>query len=98
MYVVRDVFRLQFGHYKDVKALLKEVQGKDFIPQAKSMRMLTDFTGDSYRLVFEAEFDSLASYEKGLQSGMGEKDWQKWYEQFKQHVLSSYREILKIEA
>jgi hypothetical protein len=98
MYVVRDIFRLKFGHYKDVKTLLKEVQGKDFIPNAKSMRILTDFTGDSYRLVFEAEFDSLASYEKGLHSGMGEKDWQKWYEEFKKHVVSSHREILKTES
>ncbi len=76
MYVVRDIFHLKFGHYRDVKALMDEADSKNMFPQAKSRRMLTDFTGDSYRLIMEEEFDSLGEYEKELSSGMGQGDFQ----------------------
>ena len=47
MYIVRDISYLQFGHYRDVKALLDEARKKNMMPQAKSFGMFTDFTGDS---------------------------------------------------
>jgi hypothetical protein len=65
------------------------------VPDAKSSRVLSDFTGDSYRLIFEEGYDTLAEYEKSLAESMGMADWKKWYEKFKQHVASSQREILK---
>jgi hypothetical protein len=67
----------------------------ELMPEAKSTRVLTDFTGDSYRLIFEEGYDTLADYEKSLTSGMNEDLWKKWYEKFKPLVLSSHREILK---
>lgn len=95
MFIIRDIFHLKFGHYKDVKALMDEAYNKKMFPEAKSMRVLTDFTGDSYRLILEEGFDTLADYEKNLSEGMSQDDWQQWYEKFKSHINYSRREILK---
>lgn len=96
MYIVRDIFHLRFGAYKEAKALLDEAYSKGLLPDAKSSRVLSDFTGDSYRLIFEEGYDSLAEYEKFLAESMNKADWKKWYEKFKQHIASNHREILKL--
>lgn len=96
MYIVRDIFQLRFGAFKDAKALLDEAYSKGLLPDAKSARVLSDFTGDSYRLIFEEGHDSLADYEKSLTGSMDKADWKKWYEKFKQHIESSHREVLKL--
>lgn len=95
MYIIRDIFKLKFGQYKDAKKLLDEAYSNGLLPEAKSSRILTDFTGDSYRLIFEEGYDSLADYEQSLTSSMQEDAWKKWYEKFKTHVDTSHREILK---
>lgn len=96
MYIVRDIFQLHFGHYKEAKALLDEAYSKGLLPDAKSSRILTDFTGDSYRLIFEEGYDSLTEYEKALSESLELKEWKKWYEKFKVHIQLSHREILKV--
>jgi len=95
MYIIRDIFQLKFGHFKDANTLLKEAMDAGMMPEAQEARVLSDFTGDSYRLIFEEGYSSLADYEKSLSSSMGEDKWKQWYEKFKQHVESSHREILK---
>ena len=95
MYIVRDVFHLKFGQYRPAKALIDEAKQKNMFPEAKSMRVLTDFTGKSYRLIMEEGFDSLQEYEKNLGAGLNEADWKSWYERFIPLVETSYREILK---
>ncbi len=95
MFIVRDIFQLRFGVYKDAKALLDEAYSKGLLPDAKSARILSDFTGDAYRLIFEEGHDSLADYEKSLQDSMNKADWNKWYGKFKPLVSSSHREILR---
>ncbi|HVK97116.1 MAG TPA: ester cyclase [Flavisolibacter sp.] len=94
-YLVRDIFQLKFGHYRDVKKLLDEAFESKLMPEAKVQRIFTDFTGDAYRLVLEEGFDSLNEYETSLTRGMATTGFQEWYNQFKQHVESSHREILK---
>ena len=94
-YVIRDIFHLKFGHYRDAKALLDEAKNNHMLPDAQNLRVLTDFTGDAYRLIMEEGYNSLADYEKSLTDEMGQADWKEWYEKFKQHVMSSHREILK---
>lgn len=96
MYIIRDIFHLKFGHYRDAKALMDEAKAKNMFPEAKSFRMLSDFTGDSYRLIMEEGYDSLAEYEKAITSGMGHADFQSWYARFKEIAVSSHREILKV--
>jgi hypothetical protein len=71
MYIVRDIFQLKFGHFRPVKALMEEAMQKRIMPEAKSNRILSDFTGDSYRFIFEIGYDSLADFEKELTSDMG---------------------------
>src|SRR5437867_199105 len=78
MYIIRDIFHLHFGHYRDAKALVDEAMRKNTMPQAKSLRLLTDFTGDSYRLIFESGYDSLADYERSLTGAMAPTEWKKW--------------------
>lgn len=95
MYVIRDIFYLKFGHYKDAKALLDEAISKNLMPEAQQRRILSDFTGHSYRLIFEESFNSLAEYEKMLTEGMATPEWQSWYGQFKPHIERGEREILK---
>lgn len=75
MYIIRDIFRLRFGHYKEAKALLDEAYSKGLLPDAKSSRILSDFTGDSYRLIFEEGYDSLSDYEKSLAESMDKSNW-----------------------
>jgi hypothetical protein len=94
-FLVRDIFQLRFGHFRDAKKLLDEAAEKNMMPPAKQMRVLTDFTGDSYRLIFEEGFDDLQEYETSLTSSMKADEWQQWYERFKPHVERSHREILK---
>ena len=48
MYIVRDIFQSKFGHFRPVKALMEEAMQKGMMPEAKSNRILSDFTGDSY--------------------------------------------------
>lgn len=95
MYLIRDIFYLKFGEYRQVKALLDEAMTQKLWPAEPGFRILTDFTGRSYRLIMEQPAASLADYEKGLQQELSQPDWETWYAKFKQHVASSDREILK---
>ena len=94
-YVVRDIFQLKFGHFRPVKELFQEAFDKNMAPDAKFSRILSYFTGDSYRLVLESGYNSLLDYESNLSAGMAEPEWQAWYKKFMDHVESSHREILK---
>jgi hypothetical protein len=95
MFIVRDIFQLRFGAYKEARALLDEALRKGLLPDAKSARILSDFTGDAYRLIFEKGHDSLSAYERSLSESTGTKEWKAWYEKFKLQVTGSRREILR---
>ncbi len=95
MYIVRDIFQLKFGQYKQAKELLDEAQAMKMFEDGKSRRVLSDFTGDAYRLVLEQGFDTLADYENHLKNGFSNPDWGKWYGRFREHIVSSHREIMK---
>jgi hypothetical protein len=95
MYLIRDIFQLKFGAFKDALQLMKQAKAQNILPDSNT-RVASDFTGRSYRLIFENQFESLAVFEKNLSEGMKSGEWQNWYAQFKQHVESSEREILKI--
>lgn len=95
MYIVRDIFYLQFGKYKDAKVLLDEAYSSGILPDAQSARVLSDFTGESYRLIFEEGYDTLDGYERSLTESMNKSAWKRWYEKFKLTVDRSEREIMK---
>lgn len=94
-YVVRDIFQLKFGQFRAAKKLMEEAMEKNMLPDSQQPRILTDFTGDAYRLVFEEGFENLADYENSLSGSMKTDEWQSWYERFKPLVERSHREILK---
>lgn len=96
MYIVRDIFNLKYGHFRPVKALMEEAMKMGMMPKSKSNRMLSDFTGEAYRLIMENGFDSLADFEKELSTDMSKPEFQEWYKKFTEHVESGHREILKV--
>jgi len=96
MYIVRDIFQLKFGHFRPVKAMMDEAVKNGMMPKAESNRLLSDFTGNSYRFIFETGYNSLSDFEKELTRDMAKPEWQEWYKKFMEHVESSHREILKV--
>lgn len=94
MYVVRDAFKLKFGMFKEAAGSIRKAL-EDGLFEPGAFRIYTDFTGDSYRLILESKFQSLAEYENRLQSEMQKQSWRDWYQQFKPYVESSHREILR---
>jgi hypothetical protein len=95
MYIVREIFHLQFGRYREAQALLDKMIEAGAMQLPAGSRLLTDFTGEGYRLIMELPFATLADYEADLKRELEGIDWQKWYEQFKPFVRHSEREILK---
>ena len=96
MYIVRDIFNLKYGHFRPVKAMMEESIKMGMMPNDRNMRMLSDFTGDAYRLIMEMSFESLSDFEKELSKDMSKPEFQEWYKKFIEHVESGHREILKV--
>jgi hypothetical protein len=96
MIVVRESFHLKFGMARQAIELLRE--GKKIILKFSNspMRLLSDFTGHSYTLIAESEYESLSEFESNLKKDFSNSEWQNWYEKFKPLVNSSYREIFKV--
>ena len=96
MYIIREIFHLQFGRYKDAKMLIDEGLKTHLLLQPPGSRILTDFTGEGYRLIIELPYETLAAYEADLHKELGGSGWKDWYEKFKPLIRSSEREILKL--
>jgi hypothetical protein len=96
MIVVREVFYLKFGMAKPALELMKKAKVLMEKFSATPMKTMTDLTGHSYTLVMESEYENFSAFEKDMQSGFSNEEWQAWYEKFKPLVNSSYREIFKI--
>ena len=95
MYIVREIFHLQFGRYREAKALIDEGMQKHLLLQPSGSRILTDFTGEGYRFIIELPYATLADYETDLKKELGGTGWKDWYEKFKALVRYSEREIMK---
>lgn len=95
MYIVREIFYLHFGHYKDAKVLIEKAIKEHILPQPDGSRILTDFTGTGYRLIAEMPYNTLGDYEAELKRDFDANKWQDWYTEFKPLIHHSEREILK---
>ncbi|ESU25262.1 hypothetical protein FEDK69T_00270 [Flavobacterium enshiense DK69] len=95
MYVVREIFYLQFGRFKEAKAMFEQANSLGLMKMPEGGRILTDFTGESYRFIFESPYKTLADFEADLNREMSAEAWKEWYEKFKPLVRHSEREILK---
>ncbi|HET9431776.1 MAG TPA: hypothetical protein VFO70_11405 [Chitinophagaceae bacterium] len=95
MYIIREIFHLQFGRYREVKTLIDEGMQEHLLLQPSGSRILTDFTGEGYRVIIELPYATLADYEADLKKELGGSGWKEWYDKFKTLVRYSEREILK---
>ena len=94
MIIVRNIFYLKFGKAKEAKALIKDAVGMLKEQGVSEVRVFTDLTGRSYRLILITWHDDLGSWEQSVQSGLTHDEWRKWYEKFIPLVDSAEREIL----
>ncbi|MGB2847920.1 MAG: NIPSNAP family protein [Saprospiraceae bacterium] len=94
MYIVRDIFQLKFGMFKEAIAAMRKASKHNLLP-SQQFTILSDFTGDAYRLVLESNYSSLAEFEHFLTHGMADPKWQEFYSEFKNYIVSSHREIMK---
>ena len=95
MFLIREIFHLQFGRYREAKVLIDEGMQKHLLLQPSGSRILTDFTGEGYRLIIELPYKTLADYEADLKKELGGSGWKEWYDKFKTLIRYSEREILK---
>ena len=95
MYIIREIFHLHFGRYKDAKALTDEAIAKGLLQQPTGSRILTDFTGEGYRFIIELPYSTLEEFESDLKRELSAAEWKDWYDKFKPLVRHSEREILK---
>lgn len=75
MYIIRVIFHLQFGRYREAKTLIDEGMQKHLLLQPSGSRILTDFTGEGYRLIIELPYATLADYEADLKKELGGTGW-----------------------
>ncbi len=95
MYIIREIFHLRFGRFREARDLILEGIQKKLLLQPSGTRFLTDFSGKGYRLILELPYPSLAAYEADLAKELGSAGWREWYDDFKKIVSYSEREILK---
>ena len=96
MLIVREIFHLHFGKFRDAKTLLDEGMQNNLLHLPGGSRILTDFTGEGYRFIMELPCETLAEYETTLQKELSTPGWRDWYVKFMPLVRFSEREILKL--
>lgn len=97
MIAVRNVFNLKFGRAKEAKTLMNEAVQINRKNGVKDIKVFTDITGTSYRIIFETYHESLADFESKLTGIFGDTEWRTMYEKFIPLVESSSREIFRVE-
>jgi hypothetical protein len=100
MIIVRNVFRLKFGHTRDAVTAWKGMAALATRLQfgASNLRLLTDAVGPFYTVVFELTFEDLSTYERETKQMMANPEWGEAYRQITPHVESGYREIFNVVA
>jgi hypothetical protein len=94
MYIVRNIFRLQFGKAKEAIAIMKEGLALMERGGVSGARLLVDTVGDFYTLVLEIPTESLDSV--GPERMPNREEWQRQYARFTPLVLEGRREIFRV--
>lgn len=96
MIIVRDLFHIQPDQMKKAKELTQE--GCEIMRRQgySSVRVMTDLTGDYYRLVLEGEYKSLADFEAALKKVQANRKWQQFYPKLRKLILGGHREIFTL--
>jgi hypothetical protein len=103
MVVIRNVFQLKFGKAREAVALIKEgIAIQKRLSSSAGIdirhRVLTDITGQFYTLVLELTVPSIAAFEQGAGTIMGNAEWQANYQKLVPLVETGYREIFTVVA
>jgi heme-degrading monooxygenase HmoA len=99
MIVVRDIFRVKFGHAREVTALWKQavellVQGGFGV---RGARLLTDLAGQPYyTIVVESMYDSVAQWEQAHNAAKTNARWREVYQQIIPLTEKGRREIFSV--
>lgn len=96
MIVVRDVFKIHPDGMREARELVSGARGMMERLGMRNPRTMTDLTGDSYTLVLESEFDSLADFESELQGVFQDPEFQAWYPRLRKHIRGGRREIFSV--
>jgi hypothetical protein len=98
MIISRVVFNLKFGKAKESIAIWKEIYQKvKQSPHAPQMRLLTDMTGHSYRLIHEMHLKSFLDLNEINALWMNSDEVKALYQKFVPLCDSADREMYKIE-
>lgn len=98
MIIERNTFYLKFGKAKEAIAIWKQIMDEAKTAMNKpEMRLLTDITGHSYRIVMEMHIKSYTDIGPKNAAWMTHERFQELYEQFKPLCERAERELLKIE-
>lgn len=97
MIVIQDTFNLKYGKARDAKAVWQEMKSiMQTDPSFNVPHMMTDLTGQSYRLVMQSQYASLSEFENSLSKVFSNKDWQAAYQKFVPLIESGHREIFTL--
>ena len=94
MYIVRNIFRLQFGKAKEAIAIMKEGLAQLEQGGVSGARLLVDHVADFYTVVLEIPTDSLD--DAGPERMPNREEWQQQYARLVPLVLEGRREIFRV--
>lgn len=96
MFLVRDVFKVRFGHMDKVLAALQAVS--EASPERAGIsRVLTDVSGDMFTLVFEAKTESLDAHREAMMASFEDPEIAKYMAEVSQYFEQGRREYYNIE-
>lgn len=98
MILVRDVLQIDPMQMKAAREVVQQSETMLATTGYPRPKMMTDLTGDFYRLVLEGEFADLASYEREMTKTMAHPDWQAFYGKLRPMVKGGSREVFTILA
>lgn len=96
MILVRDVLKIDPMQMKAAKEVIKQSDSSLTSLGMTRPKMMTDLTGEYYRLVMESEHADLATYERDMIKAMSTPEWQAFYAKLRPMVQGGTREVYTI--
>jgi hypothetical protein len=99
MIQVRDTFEIKFGKIDQAVDLFTALRRESGIlpPQASRYEVLTDLSGDMFKLVTATHLDTVADWEKLAPATWAEPGFQEWYKSFQLFVSDGQRGFYTVE-
>lgn len=99
MFVIRDIFRCKPGKAKQlIDKLSATMASTEQLDGFRNGRLLVDFVADYWTVVWEAEVESLAHFEKHMSEYSTRPDVQEAMAGYLDLVEGGHREIFRIAA